>query len=111
MNSREGLREVNEILLFSGTKSITIPPSTQEQIETFQHGLGVTPYVDYQISLDGGTTYLPPYNGEFGNDNRRDMFLYTDGTNLYFHYLYSTTPIATAVSYTINYKLYVTEFA
>lgn len=112
-NLKQGLVDVDEIVMFVGNLQIDVPVSTREVIETFQHNLNRLPYFDYKISFDGGTTYTYKPDGINTDSTRynQHVFGYADKTYLYFHYLWGAlaSPPATAYTIKVSYQVFVAE--
>lgn len=111
-NLRQGLVDVDEIVLFAGNIQIDVPASTREVIETFQHNLNKLPYFDYKISFDGGLTYLYKPDGRPNDSVQIGQHVggYADKTYLYFHYFYGGLVVpSTAYTVKVSYQIFVTE--
>lgn len=104
----QGIQEVQEIILRRGSYPMSITANKQQQIDTLAHGLKLTPFIDYKISSDGGTTFWPP--AQFQTiDSLIYAQAFTDNNNIYFSYHYSGTPANPVLSLVFQYKLFITE--
>jgi hypothetical protein len=106
----EGLVELQEIVLFRGTYAMSVPANTQQQLESRAHNLKLTPFYDYKISNDGGTTFWPPSQFQTLSGGLIYVDMFVDNTTLYFSYHYSSgAPANAALSLLFQFKLFVTE--
>lgn len=106
---KSSLQDINEIIVAVSTITVSVPSSTVETVESFAHGLDRAPYFTYMISFDN-KKWIAPTNGNLGNENLYNLYMYTDKTNVYFHYLHATgTSLPSAFNIYVNYKLYITE--
>lgn len=106
-----GLIEVQELLLKRAKYTMTIPISTYQQTDRIVHALNVVPFFDYQFSVDGGITFVPPHVIYPSQSPFVEFVqLYIDQTYVYFNWTSSFgTTSATPLTIIIDFKLYATE--
>lgn len=107
---QSSLQEINRIILDSKIKQLSIPASSYEYVTTIAHPYGKAPYYDYDISFDG-SIFVPGPRGQGTSTSNENIFMYTDSSNIYFHYIYSGSSGAPSSVLTIyvRYSLYLTE--
>ena len=106
----KGIVEVQEFVVDYGLYIMSIPGSTQEQVDTINHNLGFAPFFNYTISDINDDFRLPPALSWDSSDVQNNLTMYTDETKVYFHYHHeSASPPSTISKYYIMYQLWVAE--
>ena len=106
-----GLNEYIVITLKKSSYSVSIAANTAEATATLSHNLGLLPFWEYTISLDGGVTYYAPR--QVSNiDTRIFIQCYATVTDFVINYTYSSAadpPSNAAFDLVVDYRLFVTE--
>ncbi len=106
-----GLVEVQEQILAKSTYSMVFPANTASQLESITHPFGLTPLIDYKISVDGGTTFFSPTSYREVGVTFSIISCYADDSYIYFSVNNNGSNPALNSEYNIvyQYRAYVTE--
>jgi hypothetical protein len=105
---KQSWQEVDEIILQETGELVTSLDKVigSERLLSIAHSFGRPVFFDYKISLDGGTTFYPPF--EVPHINSHDhLRMFADDQFLYFDYYNNGGGTATQVTW--RYKIYVIE--
>lgn len=104
-----GAEDLHEIVVFEDRHTMSVAAATQDQRDTIAHNLGVSVFVDYMISVDGGVTFQAPLRDNI-NAPRAFIHAAADENNVYFVYHNSSSPSTDpAYEFVIAFRLFVTE--
>lgn len=106
----KGLQKVQEKILIKSSHAMTFPEDTEVLEESIDHTVGKQLYVDYIISIDGGSTYISPERYRDGSLNLQ-ISCSADKDKIYFSVLnvQEGTPENDEYDVVFQYRAYVLE--